>query len=753
MSVKTTSEELCDLCARSAKPIGGIRDELAALRHYTTTTVLINDRSQRCPLCRVLKCKLGDFGGQVEVERAVKVRSELKSNESDENTSLYLNISWNGLPLFDVCILWKHQWVVPGNFPQYRTLSENSSLQSRNERDLCLLDYEFIKNWVRGCHKEHLNCDSIIATRFSQELEIIVIDVIQQRLVKVKSSCRYLALSYVRGGVTMLQTTRDNLAELMAENSLWAHRECLSRTLLDAMELTRQVDENYLWCDVLSIVQDDRVHKHSMLAAMDIIYSQAYFTIAALDGPTSNWGLPGVSRIFETERAVGNTAEVSFIAQPPILSRALPSTIYETRGWTLQERMLSRRCLYFTEKAVYAYCSKETRYLNDRGGIVTVTNLKKGWDGEEHSANGHPITNYDELVQMYTRRDLSYPEDILDAFSGIAIQQTTIYKPGAPRGNFVHGIPEDFFHIALFWEPQDVLQRRRGSSVKGQYFPSWSWIGWIGPVHPLSNNFLANWKARGEYPEIEYVHISRPFVELKNGEFALLNMPSKIAKRYLLAADIPGSSTYYFKEVDPLSWDSNVDLWLNYQKAIEEEGLTPTFQPGVLHFEAELIEDSHFFIREDRIYHTIAFDDWESRLPQNSNLNDVYTISSGPTDFCGLLFNSGITTPKSRTTRRSFVAIYVHESKGANIQEIHRQHMLGILKPTQRGSSWPAYMQTKFFRRVGLDSQKTEVVGVLCYVMLIEWRGEFAERLAIGVIRYDVWMSIAERRKEYIRLG
>jgi hypothetical protein len=119
-------------------------------------------------------------------------------------------------------------------------------------------------------------------------------------------------------------------------------------------------------------------------------------------------------------------------------------------------------------------------------------------------------------------------------------------------------------------------------------------------------------------------------VELKNGEFSLLNMPSKIAKRYLHAADIPGSSTYYFKEVDPLSWDSNVDLWLNYQKAIEEEGLTPTFQPGVLYFEAELIEDSHFFIREDRTYHTIAFDDWESRLPQNSNLNDVYTISSGP---------------------------------------------------------------------------------------------------------------------------
>jgi hypothetical protein len=79
--------------------------------------------------------------------------------------------------------------------------------------------------------------------------------------------------------------------------------------------------------------------------------------------------------------------------------------------------------------------------------------------------------------------------------------------------------------------------------------------------------------------------------------------------------------------------------------------------------------------------------------------------------------------------------------------------MLGILKPTQRGSSWPVYMQTKFFRRVGLDSQKAEVVGVLCYAMLIEWRGEFAERLAIAVIRYDVWMSIAERRREYTRLG
>jgi hypothetical protein len=293
-------------------------------------------------------------------------------------------------------------------------------------------------------------------------------------------------------GVTMLQTTRDNLAELMAENFLSVYREHLSRTLLDAMELTRQVGENYLCCDVLSIVQDDRVHKHSMLAAMDIIYSQAYFTIAALDGLTSNWGLPEVSRIFETERVVGHTTEASFIAQPPILSRALAPTIYETRGWILQETMLSRRCLYFTEKAVYAYCSKETRYLNDRGGIVIATNLKKGWDGEEHSTNGHPITNYDELVQMYARRDLSYPEDILDAFSGIAIQDIKIYKQGAAPGNFVHGIPEDFFHIALFWEPQGVLQRLRISSVKGQYFPSWSWIGCIGPVHPLSNKFLAN---------------------------------------------------------------------------------------------------------------------------------------------------------------------------------------------------------------------------------------------------------------------
>jgi hypothetical protein len=742
MSLETSSEVfLCDLCARTAKPIGGIRDELAALRHYTTTTNLINDRSQRCPVCRVLKCKLGDFEGQVEVERVVKVRSELKSDESDENTSLYLDISWNGQPLFDVCIVSRDQGVVPENFPQYGTFSENSSLESRNERDLRLLDYEFIKSWVRGCQKEHLNCDSIIATRFSQELEIIVIDVFQQRLVKVKSSCRYLALSYVRGGVTMLETKMDNLTELMAENSLTTHRNHLSRTLLDAMELTRQVGENYLWCDVLSIVQDDERHKHSMLAAMDIIYSQAYFTIASLDGSNSNSGLPGVSRNFETERVAGRMAKASFIGQPPILSRVLPSTIYETRGWTLQERMLSRRCLYFTEKAVYAYCGKETRYLNDRGGIVIATNLKKGRDGEEHSTNGHPITNYDELVQMYTRRDLSYPEDILDAFSGVAIQQTTMYKPGAPRGNFVYGLPEDFFHLALFWEPQYVLQRRRGSSGKGQYFPSWSWIGWIGPVYPLSNNSLSNWKARGKYPQIEHLQISRPFLELENGEFALLNVPSKIAKRYLLAADIPGSSTYYFQEVDTPGWDPGYSRYRYYQTAMKEERLRPTFQPGVLHFEAELVEDSHFSIREDRIYKTTDINR-VMHLSRNKTPNEVYMITSGPTQFCGLLFNSGITSPKSRTARRSFIATYVHDFAGETTSW-----------PTESQNSWPAYMQTKFFRRVDLDSQKTEVIGTLCYVMLIEWRREFAERLAIGVIKYDVWKSIAERRKEYIRLG
>ena len=182
-----------------------------------------------------------------------------------------------------------------------------------------------------------------------------------------------------------------------------------------------------------------------------------------------------------------------------------------------------------------------------------------------------------------------------------------------------------------------------------------------------------------------------------------------------------------------------------------EKSLRPTFQQGVLHFEADLIEERQFFIRHDRIYKAGAIGGSRS-LSRDSNTNEVYPITSGPTDFCGLLFNSGITSPKYRTTRRSFIAIYAKYVQGINIDDVDAK-TFDTWKTRQWQSSWPAYMQTKFFKRVDLNSQKTEVAGMLCYVMLIKWRGEFAERLAIGVIKYDAWMSIGGRQRQYIRLG
>ena len=78
-------------------------------------------------------------------------------------------------------------------------------------------------------------------------------------------------------------------------------------------------------------------------------------------------------------------------------------------------------------------------------------------------------------VESYTKRKLSYPTDILHAFSGIlrALQERF-------EGRILSGLPAAVLDITLLWVPMQTLSRRQSSPTL--IFPSWSWVGWIGPV-------------------------------------------------------------------------------------------------------------------------------------------------------------------------------------------------------------------------------------------------------------------------------
>jgi hypothetical protein len=155
----------------------------------------------------------------------------------------------------------------------------------------------------------------------------------------------------------MLEATKENVRRLHAPGTLAKLDDQLPQTVQDAIEVTRRLGETYLWCHTLYHVQDDEKHKHFQIARMATIYSQAFLTIVALSGAHAQSKLPGINRGFDGPgRVLNRTEDYFLIPQPSHLAGALCSMPYETRGCTFQERLLSRRCLYFTEQYVYTRC-------------------------------------------------------------------------------------------------------------------------------------------------------------------------------------------------------------------------------------------------------------------------------------------------------------------------------------------------------------------------------------------------------------
>jgi hypothetical protein len=91
---------------------------------------------------------------------------------------------------------------------------------------------------------------------------------------------------------------------------------------------------------------------------MDVIYQCASLTIIALSGEDSATGLPGVSsktpRVPQGAEWIG---EKQFLTVFPMLNQDMEGAKYPTRAWTMQEAMLTRCRLIFTNNQVHYWCN------------------------------------------------------------------------------------------------------------------------------------------------------------------------------------------------------------------------------------------------------------------------------------------------------------------------------------------------------------------------------------------------------------
>lgn len=217
---------------------------------------------------------------------------------------------------------------------------------------------------------------------------------------------------------------------------------------------------------------------------MASVYHQAILTIVALGGKDASVGLPGIRPQSRLERGVEVATGVRLCPRKRKLSDIISNSTYNTRAWTYQERLLSRRCLFFTEEQVYfqgdavILCEDRFKPCPDDHNLIAPLALlarlklsvrEKSWD--------EAFSYYARFVVDYSRKHLSYQSDIISAFTGITKILELYYG-----WRFLDGLPVPLIDLALLWAPSTTDSILDSALRRRREFPSWSWSGWTGGV-------------------------------------------------------------------------------------------------------------------------------------------------------------------------------------------------------------------------------------------------------------------------------
>lgn len=182
----------------------------------------------------------------------------------------------------------------------------------------------------------------------------------------------YATLSHCWGGQEPLKTTSRTLSTHL-QAIPW---DSISKTFQEAIVVTRRLSIPFLWIDCLCIIQDDYHDWQRESADMANIYRNSLLTIAASrsTGPTH-----GLFSVANPEYVCQNLYDNANDTQHVYCRKMLPHSTNEPlqlRGWALQERLLSRRILHFTEHELIWEC------LEDQD--CECSGMRSRWDPRAH---------------------------------------------------------------------------------------------------------------------------------------------------------------------------------------------------------------------------------------------------------------------------------------------------------------------------------------------------------------------------------
>jgi hypothetical protein len=306
---------------------------------------------------------------------------------------------------------------------------------------------------------------------------------------------KYVALSYCWGessGFPELMLTKATIDQLKLNLQV----ESLPKTIRDAINITQRLGMNYLWIDRLCIIQDDQADWQNEAAKMGSVYENAVFTIAATGAHTPKEGcfLPREEKALvatlPTER--GNLY-ISCLLAP--LNEELNVREFElemsrsrwvTRAWTFQERLFSRRVIYFGRQQITWECRKhrenETRFGSDAGFKYSCSKFLHAQDPKstinwaiDRIAKRNSVdcermdlsnlwttaecgdgADWEGLIAMYSQLQLTYEKDRIPAIQSLMQHVAEASGLECCAGMWLGSLPRTLFWWPFWWDEREI---------------------------------------------------------------------------------------------------------------------------------------------------------------------------------------------------------------------------------------------------------------------------------------------------------
>ena len=329
----------------------------------------------------------------------------------------------------------------------------------RGQHDLPEANINLIKHWMQSCNFRHDKCH-LPALKTSRDQSIRLIDVHESRIVSSTLVEKYVALSYVWGPATKPSLIQETLPRCSSPGGL--KDLIIPRTISDAILLVKSIGKRYLWVDSLCIVQNDENDKKQQLTIMDSIYTNAVLIVVAAAGGDANAGLPGIGNTpRRISQRIEKIDETEFITAQASVQQVLNRSVWNSRGWTFQEVILSRRALVLTESLVYWSCQQNT-WREDMGSKSSGIGLKLDetnalWPHLFLTGYTCRTSLYCQLAEAFSSRQLKEEKDVIWAFKGILKLQTPHFRKG-----FIWGLPYEKMEQPFSGGIRDALNSTPG---------------------------------------------------------------------------------------------------------------------------------------------------------------------------------------------------------------------------------------------------------------------------------------------------